>query len=1256
MSIDSTQDVRGFWSALIGWCLNNTLLVALFAVLLFGLGVIVQPFDSLRDETSSVPRARVAVDAIPDLGENQQIVFTSWAGRSPKDIDDHITYPLTTQLLGLPGVRTVRSSSMFGFSSIYVIFDESVEFYWARARILEKIASLPKDTLPEGASPVLGPDATGLGQVYWYTLEGRDPTSGETVGGWSLHELRSLQDWTVRYALQSTPGVSEVSSVGGHVVEYHVEVDPKKLESYDLSITAVARALAASNQDVGARTMEINRAEYVLRGVGQIENLEDIEQTVIVARDARPIRVGDVARVALGPAPRRGALDLGGAEVVGGVVVARYGENPVAVIESLEEKINALSPSLPQKTLSNGRVSKVTVVPFYNRAQVVKQTLNTLSEALIQQLLITILVVVVLLGNLRASVVISSILPLAVLATFVMMKTTGVVANVMSLAGIAIAIGTMVDMGIVFTENIHERLNDDPGQDPMRAVRAGAAEVAPAVATSVLTTVLSFLPVFGLSGAEGKLFGPLAYTKTFALAAALLLSILLLPTVAYWMLRVAPTGLDASTWGARLRRALGARGHRQDIVCVALGVGLMVWGSVWFGALVALVGGARIAQAVHTKHSRVFQWAPNLLAIGGLLTLLTQAWLPLGAGELWWRQVVFVSGMCLGLLMLFWVFLKVYAPLLRWTLDHKVVFMLLPASMVLMGATVWVGVDRAFSWLPDSVRLNSAVVRVAHALPGLGEEFMPAFDEGQFLYMPTVMPHASIGQALEQLKLMDAAIMQIPEVELAVGKLGRVDSALDPAPVSMFETVISYKPEYGVDAQGVRVRQWREHIKSVDDIWNEITQAAQQPGLTSAPKLMPIQTRIIMLQSGMRAAIGLKIQGPTLEALDQAGRRLEESLRASVHVRPATVFAERVVGKPYLDMHIKREALARWGLSVEDVQRSLSMGLAGEVVTTVTDERARIPLRVRHQRGARGDVDALRALPVSTPSGALVPLSELTELSYVKGPQVIKSEDTFLTSYVTFDHQAGLSTVEAVALIRAHLERAQAQGQLVLPDGVRYAFEGSYKNQLRSAERLSLLVPLALLLIFVVLYLQFRRVSTTLILGGGVVVAISGGFMLMGLYAQPWFMDVTLWTHNLRELFSIEPVYLSVAVWVGFIALVGIATDDGVVMTTYLDQRFKRLPDDARSREAIREAVLDAGLRRVRPCLMTTATTLLALLPVVTSSGRGADIMRPMAIPCIGGMAVELVTLFVVPVLYCAREEWAHRVRQSRAASTPSEP
>jgi len=1025
------------------------------------------------------------------------------------------------------------------------------------------------------------------------------------------------------------------------------DVDPKKLEAYGIPLTQVAKAVQEANRDVGARTLEINRVEYVVRGVGQIEELDDLKQTVVANLQGRPLRLAEVARIGLGPAQRRGALDVGGAEAVGGVVVARYGENPVEVIEELEAQIARLAKSLPERTLEDGRTSKVTLVPFYDRSEVVEETLSTLSEALVQQILITIIVVLVLLGNLRSSLVISSILPLAVLVTFALMWAFGVTANVMSLAGIAIAIGTMVDMGIVLVENMVERVDEATPDARLDALRQGAAEVAPAVTTSVLTTVLSFLPVFGLTASEGKLFHPLAYTKTFALLAALALSLLILPTLASWVLRPRVTRAPGSEWRERLSAAIRRPTHTRDLILLAIGGALVFWGAWWMGAVVMIMGLARVMRAVLPEPlAKRTPLLENTVAVLGVLVLLTDAWLPFGPGAPWFHNFIMVAGVSLGLLLLFWCFLRVYEPLLRWTLSHKLIFLMIPTALLVMGVTVWLGFDRTFGWLPERVRMSDGVVKVAHAFPGLGEEFMPPFDEGQFLYMPTVMPHASLGQALEQLKLLDAAIMQIPEVEVAVGKLGRADSALDPAPVSMFETVVTYKPEWRTESDGTRVRQWREHIDSTEDIWQEVLAAAKQPGLTSAPKLMPIQTRIVMLQSGMRAPMGVKLQGPSLEALEEAGKALEDVLREAPMVRPQTVFAERVVGKPYLEITIDREALALHGLTVDDVQRTLQVALSGKALTSVIQGRERFDVRVRYERGSRQDPEALSRLLVPTPSERSVPLGQLTELVYVKGPQAIKSEDTFLTSYVIFDRVEGSAELEVIEQVRELIEARRTEGSLKLPQGVSYDFAGSYKNQVRSAERLAILVPVALLLIFLVLYLQFRRPTTTFIIYTGVAVAISGGFLLMWCYQQPWFLDVEVLGHNLRDVFQIVPLNLSVAVWVGVIALVGIATDDGVVMATYLDQRFAL--DKPEGREAIREAVCEAGKRRVRPCLMTTATTFLALLPVVTSTGRGSDVMIPMAIPSIGGMAIELITLFVVPVLYCAREEirlWWHTRR-----------
>ena len=1136
------------WEEFLRVFVDNKLIVFVLIAGVIAGGVYVSPFDW---DLGELPRDRVPVDAIPDIGENQQIVFTNWSGRSPRDVEDQISYPLTTALLGIPGVRTVRSSSMFGFSTIYVIFEEGVEFYWSRSRVLEKLASLPAGTLPDGVAPALGPDATALGQVFWYTLEGRGP-QGALLGGWDLHELRSTQDWVVRFALQSVPGVSEVASIGGYVREYQVDVDPEAMLASGVTIEQIARAIRESNLDVGARTLEINRAEYLVRGLGFIRSVGDLEQTVIATRKHTPIRIADVARVTLGPAQRRGALDDAGAEAVGGVVVVRYGENPLEVIQRVKAKIAEIAPGLPSRTLADGTTSRVTINPFYDRTTLIHETLDTLSTALFQQILITVIIVLVMLRNLRTSLLISAVLPLAVLAAFIAMKATGVDANIMALAGIAIAIGTMVDMGIVFTENIVQHLANSPAnQSRARVIAHATAEVAPAVVTSALTTVVSFLPVFALTAAEGKLFRPVAYTKSFAILAALLVSMIALPAFAHLLLRRRPSEARPSSANAWL-----------------------------------------------------------ILIVIGITLLLTRDWLPLGPGHHFITNFLFVAVTIGALLLAFFAFQRVYVPVLRWSLKHKALALLLPVGILAGGVGAW---------------------------STLGREFMPPFDEGSFLYMPTTMPHASFGQALDMLHTMDAAIEAIPEIDRAVGKLGRAESPLDPAPVSMFETLVTYKPEFGVDADGNRVRHWRDHIRSPQDIWDEIVKAANAPGLTSAPMLMPINTRIIMLQSGMRAPMGIKVYGPDLETIEAFGMELEALLRDVPDIRPETVFADRVVGKPYIEIDINREAIGRYGLTIGRVQDVIQVALGGKMLTRTVEGRERYPVRARYMREERDSIEALGRVLVSAPAGEQIPLEQLAEIRYVKGPQVIKSEDTFLTSYVVFDKLPELSEVDVVEEARTLLSGKIASGELEVPAGVSYRFAGSYENQVRSEQRLVLLIPVALTLVFLLLYLQFRRVLTTLIIYSGVVLCVAGGFILIWLYGRPWFLNFEILGTDMQHLFHIGTVNLSVAVWVGVIALLGIATDTGVVMATYLSQRFRAAPPH--TVEEVRERAVEAGQRRVRPCLMTTATTALALLPVITSQGRGADVMVPMALPSIGGMGAILLTLIVVPVLYAWVEE-----------------
>ncbi|MEO0326021.1 MAG: efflux RND transporter permease subunit [Myxococcota bacterium] len=1179
---------EGVWESLLGTLLTHRLVVLVLVGLLALVGLHVAPFDL---DLGAFPRDPVPVDALPDLGENQQIVFTEWAGHSPRDLEDQVTYPLTTALMGIPGVRTVRSASAFGFSTIYVVFRDDVEFYWSRSRVLEKLASLPPGTVPAGVTPTLGPDATALGQIFWYTLEGQDP-EGRTVGGWDPDELRSLQDWSIRFALQSAEGVSEVASVGGFVREVQVDVDPDALRAKGVTLAEVADAVRASNMDVGARTLELNGVEYIVRGRGFVESLEDLEGTAIASRDGTPVRIRDVGHVSYGPALRRGALDDEGAPAVGGVVVARYGANPQAVIAAVKAKIAEIQRGLPTRTLADGTTSQVTIVPFYDRTTLIDETLGTLRRALTQQMLITLLVVLVMLRRLRSSLLLALMLPLGVLAAFGAMKVTGVGAKVMALGGIAIAIGTMVDVGIVLVENIDQHLRRAAPDVPrLVVVRRAAAEVAPAVMTSVLTTVVSFLPVFGLSSAELRLFAPLAFTKTFAMIGALLLALAVLPAAALLTLRRRPVATEPGALDAAA-------------------------GPPW------RVGATRVA----------------LVAAAVVVTvLLARDWLPLGPGPGLLLNLLFVAALLAGVLFTFRFFERAYPRLLAAVLRRKAAFSVLPAALMLFGATAWLGFPAAFGFLPASVLQSGPGVALARAFPGFGREYMPPFDEGSFLYMPSTMPHASIGEVRRLLSELDAAVAQIPEVDRVVGKLGRVESALDPAPVSMIETLVTYRPEYRVDEDGTRVRQWRDHIRTPRDIWTEIARAGSRPGLTGAPMLMPIETRRVMLQSGMRAPMGLKVRGPSLEVIEAFGLDLEAALKTVPELRASTVFADRVVGKPYLEVHIDREAVGRYGVSVADVQRVLQVALGGMELTRTVEGRERYPVRVRYLREERDSLEALDRVLVPVPGGEPLPLRQLAEVRYVRGPQVIRGEDTFLTSYVLFDRQPGVAEVAAVEAAKAQLEGLIEAGELVVPEGVSFAFAGSYEGQLRSERRLQVLVPVAVALVFVLLMLQFRRVATSLIVFSGVAVAASGGFALLWLYGQPWFLDVEVAGTSLRTLFQVGPVHLSVAVWIGFIALIGLATDDGVVMSAYLRQRFQQVPP--RTVGEVRERTLEAGQRRIRPCLMTTATTLLALLPVVTSTGRGSDVMVPLALPMLGGMGVALLTLFVVPVLTCALEE-----------------
>ena len=1223
----------------IKFLIENKLVAVLLLTFFIGWGIVHAPFNW---EIGFLPNNPVAVDAIPDIGENQQIVFTKWEGRSPQDIEDQITYPLTTSLLGISGVKTIRSSSMFGFSSIYIIFDEDVDFYWSRSRILEKLNSLPNNLLPDEVNPSLGSDATGLGQIFWYTIEGRDE-QGNVTGGWDLHEIRSVQDYYVKYALSSASGVSEVASIGGYVQEYQVDVNPELMRQYNVSLHHIVKAVKESNKDIGAQTIEINQAEYLVRGLGYVKSISDIENAVVTSEDFTAIKIKDIAKVTLAPKARRGILDKEGAEVVGGVVVSRYGANPLEVINNVKEKINELSSGLPSKVLKDGRTSQLTIVPFYDRSELIKETLGTLNEALTLEILITILVIIIMVFNLRASVLISGLLPVAVLMVFIAMKLFGVDANIVALSGIAIAIGTMVDVGVILSENIIRHLEENKEKLSVNEVVYNATtEVSGAIITAVLTTIISFIPVFTMIGAEGKLFRPLAFTKTFALTASIIVALFLIPPFASYLFQ---------------KRSIKKVSRLViNSLLILFGIIALIYG-YWLGIVLIAFGVTAILKSQNRlsgNKANYFNIAISTLAI---VFLLAEYWRPLGVDKSIFWNLVFVAIICFGLLGVFTVFRRYYTRILNWALENKILFLSIPTAIVICGFLI---------------------------LKNTGKEFMPSLNEGSFLLMPTSLPHSGVEENKRVLQQLDMAVATIPEIKTVVGKAGRVESSLDPAPLSMYENLIQYKSEYMLNGNGERqrykvddngffelkngtmvenpnnsdkavimpeiiakeliedsdgefYRNWRPEIKSANDIWKEIVRVTKLSGVTSAPKLQPIETRLVMLQTGMRAPMGIKVKGQGLKQIEDFGVQLESILKQVEGVKTEAVFADRIVGKPYLLIDIDRKKIARYGISIQDVQDVLMVAVGGMEITQTVEGRERYGVRVRYPRELRGNPTDLKNIYVPVAKGSSIPLGELASIKYEQGAQVIKSEDTFLIGYVLFDKLDGYAEVGVVENAQVLIQSKIDSGELTVPKGINYQFTGTYENQIRAEKTLSVVVPLALFIIFLILYFQFRSVATSLMVFTGIAVAFAGGFIMIWLYGQDWFLNINFFGENLRDLFQMHTINLSVAVWVGFIALFGIATDDGVVMATYLTQTFDR--NKPTNKQDVRASVIEAGTKRIRPCLMTTATTILALLPVLTSTGRGSDIMIPMAIPSFGGMLIALITLFVVPVLYSWKQE-----------------
>ena len=1142
--------------SVIGFCVKEPWLAVLLAV-----GVSVYGWYSYR----SVP-----IDAIPNIGENQVIVLTPWPGRSPKDIEDQVTYPLSVSLLSVPGAESVRGKSLFGTSFVQVTFGDDVDFYWARSRVSEQL-STAASKLPEGVTPQLGPDATGLGQIFYYVLVPPE-------GGKNLAELRTLQDFVVKYELEAVEGVSEVASVGGYVRQYQIEVDPDKLRFHGVPLGQVTSAIRGSNLDVGAKTVETGGMEFIVRGKGFLgtggeaeKAIEDLENAVVMQRDGVPVRVRDVAQVQLGPDFRRGAIDYNGSEAVGGVVVMRHGENPREVIERVKAKIAQMEPAL----------EGVKVHGVYDRTGLIEETVATLSTALRDEILITAVVILLFLLHLRSSFIVAVTLPAAVLISFIAMHVLGVGANIMSLAGIAIAIGTMVDMAIIVSENIYQHLaqweagegESEDVRDRSEVIYDAAVEVAPAVVTAVMTTIISFIPVFFLTGRDYKLFAPLAMTKTFAIAAALIVAVTIVPALCRLMLK-------------------SVRRRRTSAAAAGTAGGLLFGGAAW------ALWGHRVAEEFG-----IALWMVTATAVA---TGFAFGWLLMRERVRPMEENLVSRGI-----------VAVYRPTLAVFLRYKAAFLLLPASIVLLGLGGWFGlsvvlgpVERVAQKLGVQPDEFAGYTELKETFGGLPSDSWIALDEGSWFYMPTLYPAASFSQAMQVLQTQDVLIGEIPEVKDVLGKIGRVDSALDPAPAAMVETYVMLKPR----------EQWREGVTS-RDIWDKINEVATLPGVTPASALQPIEGRVVMLQSGIKAPMAIRIYGDDLDQLSESAMQVADQLKQSPYINAGTVNPDIVMGKPYVEFTVDREAAARYGMTAEKVNQVIATALGGNNLIKTVEGRQRYPVRIRYPRDLRERIDGLAQLPVVTHSGAVVPLEELAQLEKTWGPGAINSENARLVAHVSFSTSGQLGDLESVsrieeALLAAQKLPAEDPDALNLPPGYSLEAVGSFRNQVEANRRLMWLVPLVISINLLIIYLQFRRIPITLAVFAGIPVAFGGGMILLALCGAE----------------------MNTAVWVGFIALFGIAVDDGVIVATYLNQVFTRRKLETVA--DIRAATIDAGVRRIRPCLMTTATTLIALVPILISTGRGADVARAMALPVFGGMAVELVTLFVVPVVYCGYKEF----------------
>jgi len=1084
--------------SLIAWSVHNRFLVLLAALVITGWGW--------------VALHKTPLDAIPDLSDVQVIIRTGFPGQAPRVVEEQVTYPITTTMLSVPGAQVVRGYSFFGDSYVYVIFEDGTDLYWARARVLEYLNQAAAD-LPEGVQPRLGPDATGVGWVYNYALVDRS-------GQHDLAELRSLQDWFLKFELQTVPGVSEVATVGGMVRQYQVVVDPEKLRAFGISLATVSAAIKAANREVGGSVVELAEAEYMVRTRGYLRGLEDLEHIpIMVTAMGTPVLLRDIAQVQIGPEMRRVVADLDGeGEVAGGIVVMRYGENALATIARVKEKLETLRQGLPPG---------VEIIETYDRSALIKRAVHNLRDKLVEEFLVVALVCLIFLFHLRSAFVAIVTLPLGILASFIVMQNQGINANIMSLGGIAIAIGAMVDAAIVMIENAHkhlERYRDNYGHAPRGAehwqvITRAAAEVGPALFFSLLIITLSFLPVFTLEAQEGRLFSPLAFTKTYAMAAAAGLSVTLVPVL----------------MGYFIRGRIPAEEKNPLNV-------FLIW--VYRPALTAVMK------------------LPKLTLTLALLAVLS--------------LVIPIAGVSGFLTPLKWPFQITEAVTGE---TQAMTARITQAQQTL--TRDWRHSFRDTPWL-------------ARFADGLGSEFMPELDEGDLMYMPTTLPGLSIGKARELLQQTDRLIRQIPEVKQVFGKVGRADTATDPAPLTMIETVIQLKPR----------DQWRPGINP-GTLIEALDAAVQYPGVTNA-WVMPIKTRIDMLATGIKTPVGIKVAGPDLGEIERIGRDIE---KAVLQVPGTTsAYSERVAGGRYIDITPDRVAAARYGMNIDDISLVIAAAVGGINITQTVEGLERYPVNLRFPREQRDDVEKLRALPLVTPTGAQIPLAQIADIRIIDGPPMLKSENGRLNGWTFVD----IRDVD----LGSYVARAQkaVREQIRLPAGYSITWSGQYEYMLRANARLSQVVPLTLVIIFVLLYLTFRHAGQALMVMASLPFALVGGFWLI------FLLDFNL----------------SVAVGVGFIALTGVAAEFGVIMLVYLDNALRDHEMKGPLTPAtLRAAIMEGAVMRVRPKAMTVAVIVAGLLPIFLGTGTGSEVMSRIAAPMIGGMiTAPLLSLFVIPVIY----------------------